>query len=704
MTPERRRNLDRLLRPRHVALVGGRDAEIVAGECKRIGFSGPLWPVNPKRTEIGGHRCLTRLEDLPEAPDAVFLAVPRETAIEATAKLSAMGAGGVVCYAAGFGELGPGDGADAQARLIAAAGDMAVVGPNCYGVINFLDRVALWPFARGGSCPGYGAAIVTQSGMLSSDLTMSQRSLPFAYMISAGNQAVLRLEDFLEALIDQSQVRAIGLHIEGLKDVSVFADAAIKALKAGKSIVALKTGTSQIGSKLTESHTGSLAGSDALYDALFARLGIVRVNTPSQLIETLKFAVVAGVPRGTRVAGFTCSGGGATMLADLAEPAGLAFPSPQQSTAARLRQMLPPIATVSNPLDYTTPIWGNRERLEPVLSSFLADGYDSAVIVQDYPLPGIDESKPFYRNDTLSFAAAAKTAGIPAAVCSTLPENLDAETREVLVELGIAPMQGIGETIEAIGGLSITGALMSAIANNPTAGERLRLSPAAPNTARKGRFQTEWDGKQLLRSIGVSVPVGRLVGPEDVGSAAASVGFPVALKLAEPFLAHKTEAGAVSLGLTTPVSVVAEAEAMLTRVRNRMPDLPIGTPRYLVERMVRKPVAELLVGLRRDPAFGPALTIAAGGVLAELIGDATTLLLPASSAAIGEALGRLKVFRLLAGYRGGPIADIASLVDTIDRLARHFVDQGQIIEIEINPLFVGTEDVIAVDALVTVVA
>lgn len=704
MTPERRRNLDRLLRPRHVALIGGRDAEIVAGECKRIGFSGPLWPVNPKRAEIGGQRCLARIEDLPEAPDAVFLAVPREAAIEATAKLAAMGAGGVVCYAAGFGELGTGEGTDAQSRLVAAAADMAVVGPNCYGVINFLDRVALWPFARGGACPGYGAAIVTQSGMLSSDLTMSQRSLPFAYMISAGNQAVLHLEDFIEALVDQSQVRAIGLHIEGLKDVSVFADAAIKALEAGKPIVALKTGTSRIGARLTQSHTGSLAGSDVLYDALFQRLGVVRVSTPSQLVETLKFAVVAGVPRGHRVAGFTCSGGGATMLADLAEPAGLEFPSPQEDTASRLRALLPPIATVSNPLDYTTPIWGNRERLEPVLSTFLGDGYDSAVIAQDYPLPGIDESKPFYRNDTLSFATAAGAARVPAAVCSTLPENLDAETRDTLVALGIAPMQGIAETIEAIGGLATTGMLMSTIADDRPAMARLRLPPVMPHGTGAGRFLTEWDGKQLLRSIGISVPAGGLAELNEVANVARSVGFPVALKLAEPFLAHKTEAGAVSLGLEEADEVAAEATAMLTRVRGRMPDLPLASPRFLIERMAPKPVAELLVGLRRDPSFGPALTIAAGGVLAELLGDASTLLLPATPSAIGEALSRLKIFKLLAGYRGGPIADIANLIDTLDRLARHFVEQAHIIEIEINPLFVTTEDSIAVDAFVTVAA
>ena len=339
MTPKRRANLERLLKPRHVAVIGGRDAETVAAECKRIGFSGPFWPVNPKRSHIGGHPCFASIDALPEAPDAVFLAVPKEAAIEALHKLNAMGAGGVVCYTAGFGETGS-EGADDEARLVAAAGDLALIGPNCYGVINYVDKVALWPFTHGGSCPGYGAAIITQSGMLSSDFTMSQREAPFAFMVSAGNQTLLRLEDFVDALADRPEVRAIGLHIEGLKDVQAFERAALKALSLGKPIVALKTGTSRLGSSLTVSHTGSLSGTEELYDALFDRLGIIRVSSPAQLLETTKFLCVAGVPKGQRLAGLTCSGGGATMLADYAERLDLIFTPPDAATAASLRRLL----------------------------------------------------------------------------------------------------------------------------------------------------------------------------------------------------------------------------------------------------------------------------------------------------------------------------------------------------------------------------
>ena len=694
MTPKRRANLERLLKPRHVAVIGGRDAETVAAECKRIGFSGPFWPVNPKRSHIGGHPCFASIDALPEAPDAVFLAVPKEAAIEALRKLSAMGAGGVVCYTAGFGETGS-EGADDEARLVAAAGDLALVGPNCYGVINYLDKVALWPFAHGGTCPGYGAAIITQSGMLSSDFTMSQRGAPFAFMVSAGNQTLLRLEDFVDALAERPEVRAIGLHIEGLKDVQAFERAALKAMALGKPIVALKTGTSRLGSSLTVSHTGSLSGSEELYDALFDRLGIIRVSSPAQLLETTKFLCVAGVPRGHRLAGLTCSGGGATMLADYAERLGLTFTPPDAATAASLRVQLPQTATVSNPLDYTTPIWGIPEKTRPVFDTLFTQGHDAAVIVQDYPAPGLDESKPWYRNDTLSFIAAAKAQGLPAAVCSTIPENLDAETRNFLVAEGVAPMQGIEECMAAIAAAAWHGARRAEFANARPAP---LLAPQPHGTA---RLLDEVNAKQRLAATGIAVPRNRVGSGADAPSLAQALGFPVALKMVSAQLPHKTEAGAVRLGLASVEAVAEAVQRMKADVTafnaNAVTDL------FLVEAMVAAPVVELMVSIRRDPQFGLAMTLAAGGVLVELLADATTILLPATRADLARVLSRLKISRLLDGYRGKSAASRAALLDTLERLAAFAGDAANdVAEIEINPLFVGVSESCAVDVLMQV--
>ncbi|CAN1538746.1 COG1042 Acyl-CoA synthetase (NDP forming) [Paracoccaceae bacterium] len=696
MTPAQRDNLRRLLSPRHIAFVGGRDCLTAMGEAARRGFKGAIWPVNPSRAQMRGHPCFASIDDLPEAPDAVFLAVPALAAIEVTRGLSQRGAGGIVCYSAGFREAG-GDGAAMEAALVEAAGDLALIGPNCYGAINYLSNTALWPFAHGGGCPnGFGAAIITQSGMLSSDITMSQRGLPLTHMISCGNQAALSLEDYLDFLIDEPGVRAVGLHIEGLRSVARFHDAALRANARGIPVVALKSGASRIGAALTVSHTGSLSGSDALYDALFARCGVIRVETPPELMETLKFLVLGGVPSANRVAGFTCSGGGAAMLADWAEKIGLTFPPVPDANRAALATLLPTIATVSNPLDYTTPIWGDPVRTGPVFAEAM-DQTDAAaaVLVQDYPAPGLDESQVYYRSDAGALIAAAKARGLPVAVLATLHENMDPATRDWLVAQGCAPLLGISEGLGAVRAAIWWGERRNAIAKAP---------PAPLHPARTGplRALTEAESKANLAAGGLPVPVSRSSGLAGIMDATRDLRFPVALKMIGPRLAHKSEAGAVALGLADPGAVIAAAGKMTAAVAAHDP-LAV-TDQFLIEEMVPKPAAELLVSLRRDPEFGPALTIAAGGVLVELLQDSVNLLLPASPDDIGAALASLRLAPLLDGYRGAAGADRAALVATIDQLQALFLDDSDLFEIEINPLFAGPTGTIIVDALIHTLA
>ena len=714
MSPARRRNLQRLLKPRHVAVIGGREAEVVAGECARIGYRGPVWPVNPRRESIGGHRCFGSVERLPHAPDAAFVAVPREAAIDTVARLAAMGAGGVVCHTAGFAEIGA-QGARLEAALVEAAGEMALIGPNCYGFINYLDRAALWPFAHGGSCPGYGAAIVTQSGMLSSDLTMSRRSVPFAFMASIGNQSVVTLADCVDVFSEFGGVRAIGLHVEEIPDVADFSAAVRNAVRADIPVVALKTGVSEIGASLTAGHTGALSGDDDLYQALFDRLGVIRVATPAQLLETLKFLCVAGVPAGGRIAGLTCSGGAAAMLADYAQIAGLEFPPPTERTTEVLAGCLPHTATVSNPLDYTTPIWGQSERVRPVFDAVLRDPRDVAVIVQDYPLEGIDESKDSYLNDARSFIAATRAAGIPAAVCSTLPENIDRETREMLIAEGVAPMQGIREAIDAIAGAVWHGRRRERLRRDARrAGDEAGAGLAAGTGTGVGvgagvksvrvgpvKMLDEHQAKTRLRGAGMPVPAGRVTSARDAPDAAANLGFPVALKMVSHRLPHKTEAGAVALGIASR----AEAEAAVARIRADVGRHDAGalSDRFLIEEMVEPPVAELLVNVRTDPRFGLAMTLASGGVLTELVADAVTILLPEGRVELEEALGRLRVSRLLSGFRGAAPVDRTMIIDALSRLVAHLCREGNdVVEVEINPLFILRDRVCAVDALMRV--
>ncbi|MFT5549262.1 MAG: acyl-CoA synthetase (NDP forming) [Gammaproteobacteria bacterium] len=694
MTPKQRKNLLRLLKPRHIAFIGGTDAETALRSCQRIGFSGDIWPVNPRRDSMCGLPCYQSIEQLPDVPDAVFLAVPTKPAIDIVRWLAEKGAGGVVCYTAGFGSDGKEGGASDQ-PLVEVAGDMAIVGPNCYGVINFMDRVALWPFAHGGFNPGYGAAIITQSGMLSSDITMNQRSVPLAYMVSAGNQSVLRLEDYIDVMCELDEVRAIGLHIEGLKDIESFSRIALKALELNKPIVVLKTGTSKIGGQLTISHTGSLSGTNELYQALFDRLSIISVTNPAQLLETLKLICVSGIPKGNRLMGFTCSGGGATMLADYAEELDLEFPQPTPLVETDLIKKLPAIANVTNPLDYTTPIWGIQEKVTAVFEAAFQDNYDAAIIVQDYPLPDCDESKPFYLNDAKSFIHALSKAGIPGILCSTLSENIDQKTREFLIENHITPAQGIIETLNAIGACVWYHSQRPFVLNN------VSKKFIIVNCTNDIIQIDEHAAKTELGLVGINVPESKLVNTSDVTKAAQQLGFPVALKLNSQHIAHKTEIGAVAINLNDRLEVGKATLQMQFNVANADPTL--NTDSFLVEKMQPKPLAELMVNIRHDSQFGMVMTLSSGGVLIELLEDAVTMILPAFEAEILYAINQLKISKILNGYRGSQSVDKTSLVNSIKKIIDYVIENKyHIAEIEINPLFVYANETYAVDVLMQV--
>ena len=693
MTPRRRENFRRLLKPRHIAFIGGRYAIIAINEARRRGFDGEMLAVNPTRTDLVGVECVASIEDLPVAPDAVYLAIPADNVVDALRSLSVIGAGGVVCFSAGFKEAGN---TQKEKDLVDATGDMALIGPNCYGIINYIDNSALWSFEHGGWSPGYGAAIITQSGMFSSDITMSQRSLPLAYMVSAGNQAVLGPEDFLEFFAEDPAVRAIGLHLEGLQNIPKFESAALKALSKGKPVVVLKTGSSTIGSELTVSHTGSLSGSAELYEAFFQRVGIISVTNPSQFLETLKLLCIVGAPKGKRVAGFTCSGGGATMLADHAERIDLVFPVVDPKQENDLSALLPDIATVSNPLDYTTPIWGQAEMTYPVFAKAIsAIEADTAVLLQDYPAAGLDSSKSFYRADAIAFAEATTEKGLPAIICATLPENMDLETRQLLISKGVAPMQGIHETLNAIQDSANWKEARSYILSEKPE----HLSRAIPSSEK--RVLPESEGKDWFKRNSFNVPEGKIVSAQQLGKAANAVGYPVALKMISRRLAHKTEAGAVVLNLKDEGSLRLAASKMKSDVAAY--DAKAVSDLFLVEAMSPNPLAELIINFRQDPQFGAALVLGSGGVLVELLADSATLLLPTRPVEIIRVLKSLRVGRLLEGFRGRPAADIEQVATEIYKLSVTYQkNMKTIAEIEINPLFVYRAEVLAIDVLIQV--
>ena len=688
-------NLQRLLNPRHIAFIGGKDAAFSAAQCAR-NFDGPVWGVNPNRDKLGGVPCFASVAELPEAPDAVFLAVPRNTAIPTIQALSDRGAGGVACYTAGYAELGDA-GHAAQQELIKAAGDMALVGPNCYGLLNYTNGAFLWPFGAGNTRCERGIALVMQSGMLPANFTMNDRSVPISYIVSAGNQAVLTIEDYIDALIDKPQVSAIGMYIEGIKNIDKFSSVAQRALKAQKPLVVLKAGSSKIASQLTVSHTGSLAGADDVFQAYFDQLGIIRVDAPVEMLETLKFLSVSGAPRGDKVAFFTCSGGDAAIVADYSDKIGLTLKQPSSASRRKLTELLPDIATVSNPLDYTTPLWGNTEVMPSVFKALAADSFDAAVVIQDYPPAHIHEDNTYYRNDGQSFMQACNQLGIPGAVCSDLPENIDRESREILIAGNITPLQGFDTGLNVIAHACRYGMRRNYLLNLAEARD-FKTIPT-PDQNRPTKIIDEWNGKRLLQNFGISIPTGFLLGPDSVDSIPEELKFPVIVKAVSRELPHKSEVGGIVPNVNNAQAVGDAIVAIQHSIAERSPQSRIQG--FLVESMIENVIAELLVGVNTDPQFGQVLVIAGGGVLVELLQDSVTLLLPTSKSQIEEALKSLRVFKLLQGYRGKPAADLALVVRTIADLAKFSIqNQGSLIELDVNPLMVTEKHCVAADVLI----
>ena len=344
-----------------------------------------------------------------------------------------------------------------------------------------------------------------QSGMLPANMIMNDRSVPVSIVISAGNQAVLTIEDYIDVLLDDPAVTAIGLYIEGIKSVQKFADAAIKAINANKPVVVLKAGRSSLGSQISVSHTGSLSGTDEAFQALFDQFGMIRVESPVEMMETLKFLSVSGAPKGRRLAAFTCSGGDAAMVADYCARVGLELTQPSLATSENLAELLPDIATVSNPLDYTTPLWGNTEIMPKVFQTMIADDYDAAVVIQDFPRANIHADNTHYRNDAKSFMQACNELEIPGAVCSDLPENIDRESREIMMAGRITPLQGLDAGLDAIANACRYGIARSQIlsADGPPAFDMI----ATPDADGAYRIVDEWQGKQRLYAAGLDIPV-----------------------------------------------------------------------------------------------------------------------------------------------------------------------------------------------------
>ena len=667
--------LDRLLRPRSIAVIGGGAwCSNVITTCQNIGFKGDIWPVHPTKQKIEGHKAYAHIKDLPTAPDASFIGVNRHATIECLSSLSERRAGGAVCFASGFAEASAelADGADVQAALLQAAGDMPFLGPNCYGFLNYLDAAALWPDQHGGEAVDSGVAIITQSSNIAINLTMQNRAVPLAYVVTAGNQAQVDLAEIGMSILRDPRVTALGIHIEGINNIRRLEELSNLSHELRKPICALKVGLSDQAQLASVSHTASLAGSHTGAAALLARLGIAQPTDLATFLELLKIFHVAGPLRSNAIASASCSGGEASLMADLGIIHNLSYPTLSSKQSNTLRQALGPKVALANPLDYHTYIWPNRDAMTQTFTALFDADIAMGLVVLD--LPRSDRCSVSDWDIALEAVVhTAKASSIPVGIIASLPDTMPEDTAKSIMDHGVTAFSGMDHALRAI----------SLAQKHHTNAPPILL----PKTPINIKTLAENDAKARLARFGLPIP------KSDVGTHEDDI-VAKAITLRPPWVlkglghSHKSEAGAVKIS-------IRDEPSLRTALKN------IKSDAYLIEEMVQKSVIELLLAVTLDPVHGYVLTLGAGGTQTELLQDTASLILPVDEAMVDSALSKLRCAPLFDGYRGAQPIDRKSLWQAIVAVQNYVIaHHGQVQEIEINPLICTHTRAIAVDALI----
>ena len=678
-----RTNLSRLISPKSIAVVGNRGANFAIRESKKLGYNHKIWAIHPTLDFLEGIKCYKDIKDLPEAPDATFIAVNAESAIAIVADLKSIGGGGAVLYASGFGELGE-KGIKRNQRLEEAADGMPLIGPNCYGFINSLDGVALWPDVHGCEPVLSGVAIITQSGNIGLNITMQSIGLPIAYMFTLGNQTNTNIADIINAMLDDNRVNAIGLHIEGISDIKSFDVAARRALDKKIPIIAIKSGRTDVSAKIALSHTSSMTGLDQLFNVFFERLGIARVDTVPEFLETLKLLSILGTIDHNGVASMSCSGGEAGMMADLIDGLDITFPSLDDLHKDRVKLALNDYVEVDNPLDYHTFIWGDRKRTSECFKQMISGNFAATMLLLDWPRTQESEQKDW---DLTLLALSDAVSGtrektiVLASIADCMPKRIIKECQKY----GIAPMIGLDICLKA---LNHSYRIVLTFQKSSMQSIEILRSLSHPS---KISTLTEFEGKKLLKKYGIPVPDGKIISStSEALIAAEKIHYPITLKVSDVELVHKTELGAVMLNINDPLALEKACQDLFK----------IGSS-LLIEKMVQDSVAELIIGVGLDPIFGKYIIIGSGGILVELFKESIPLLFPVNREDVSLALSKLKAFPLINCYRGNPQGDVEMIIDCVMATVK-LVSENDIDELDINPLLVlkRGSGVIAVDTLI----
>ena len=703
------KELSRLLRPRSVAVIGASATPGSFGyrtlQNTAFGYTGKVYPINPKHGEILGRACYPTIENLPEVPDCVVLSVPAAQALPVVEQCAALGVGGAVIYSSGFLETGDSERVAQQHRLAAIArqSGMRILGPNCIGVMNFVDRVGL-SFQPGlNELPMITGPIglVVQSGALGFIIAQGmQRGIGFSYNIAPGNSCDVDICDLINFLVEDETTKAIACVFEGISDGARFLEAARRALVSGKPIIAYKMGRNDLSRRTALSHTGTLTGSNAAYDAAFERAGVVRVDDFEAVLETVAFFTKAGRPVARGIGVMSASGGAAIMASDKAEELGISLPPLAPETSAKLREKMPDFGSSANPCDITAASWHDHTMYGHCIEAFAADPSFAAVVV---PMMSVHAPPTVERAAYLCEVAAGLDKPLCIVWLNEWYQGPGSEVYDRSRELSMfRSMRRCLATLKSWMEYHERREALLARRTPRLASEDCAVRARALLAGcRAGETLSEGASKALLASYGIPVTREKLALTEDEAvQAAAALGYPVVLKAESAAILHKTEAGIVHLALANEHAVRTAYRSIKETVA-RLPGPP-PLAGVSVQEMVGGGI-EVMAGVRNDPQFGPLVVCGMGGVLVEVLRDTAHALAPVSKAEALDMLRSLKGYKLLAGFRGGKPVALDALAEAIARLSELASDQRErLAELDVNPIVASSERVVAVDALAVI--
>jgi acyl-CoA synthetase (NDP forming) len=701
-----RKELDRLINPSSIAIIGASETAGSFGARTMenlASFRGKLFPINPKRDQILGHKAYQSVEAIPGVPDVAIISVPQEQVIDLVKRCADKGIGGAIVYSSGFAELGIEARIAAQRQLaeIAASTGMRIIGPNCVGIINFASTTGMHFMPKFNEMPmvSGGIGLVSQSGGLGYTIIQSlQRGIGFSHFLSAGNSCDVDICDLIDYLVDDDATKVIACLFEGIRDGGRLIEAGRRALAAKKPLIIYKMGRSDISKKAALSHTGTLAGSNTAYEAAFREIGAVVVDNWEEVLETACLFERAGVPKGTGAGVMASSGGAAVISGDKAEEFGVAMPAPQAETIAKLTKLVPDFGSVANPTDMTAETLKSFDLYSACIRAFADDpGYGVVVV------PMLSAQKPITTERARHLDHLADNLGKP--ICLVwFNEWLEGPGSEVYDKSRrISMFRSMARCMKAIRAWldyhDRRAKLLVSDRKRLTSVVCKERALAGLATASTRSVLSESQSKKLLKIYGITANREVLAQSEDEAVAGAErIGFPVVLKADSPDIPHKTEAGVVRLDLND-AAAVRQAYAEIKAALERQPST-VTINGIVVQEMVKAPI-EMMIGASVDIQFGPMITCGFGGTAVEIVRDIQTRRAPVSESQALEMIQALRGNKLLSGYRNTAPANVEALAQVVCRASELISDlHDQIAELDINPVKVSAATAVAVDALI----